>query len=110
MGLRKILTDKDPALHKVCKPVTAFDEKLHKLLDDMNVLLLLTGLQYTAVMSMMYAQAWWSRHKQLLLQAKELSLCCRQAGTRVLLITTIVLRSAVRGLLQAVQQQQQPRS
>ena len=36
MGLRKILTDKDPALHKVCKPVTAFDEKLHKLLDDMN--------------------------------------------------------------------------
>jgi len=35
MGLRKILTDKDPALHKVCKPVTAFDWKLHKLLDDM---------------------------------------------------------------------------
>ena len=35
MGLRKILTDKDPALHKVCKPVTAFDKKLHKLLDDM---------------------------------------------------------------------------
>ena len=35
MGLRKILTDKDPALHKVCKPVTAFDAKLHKLLDDM---------------------------------------------------------------------------
>ncbi len=36
MGLRKILTDKDPALHKVCKPVTAFDDKLHKLLDDMR--------------------------------------------------------------------------
>ena len=36
MGLRKILTDKEPALHKVCKPVTAFDEKLHKLLDDMR--------------------------------------------------------------------------
>ena len=36
MGLRKILTDKDPALHKVCKPVTSFDKKLHKLLDDMN--------------------------------------------------------------------------
>ncbi len=35
MGLRKILTDKDPALHKVCKPVTVFDRKLHKLLDDM---------------------------------------------------------------------------
>ena len=36
MGLRKILTDKEPALHKVCKPVTAFDAKLHKLLDDMR--------------------------------------------------------------------------
>ena len=36
MGIRKILTDKDPALHKVCKPVTAFDQKLHKLLDDMG--------------------------------------------------------------------------
>ena len=36
MGLRKILTDKEPALHKVCKPVTAFDDRLHKLLDDMR--------------------------------------------------------------------------
>ena len=36
MGLRKILTDREPALHKVCKPVTNFDEKLHKLLDDMQ--------------------------------------------------------------------------
>ena len=36
MGLRKILTDKEPALHKVCKPVTSFDAKLHKLLDDMG--------------------------------------------------------------------------
>ena len=36
MGLRKILTDKDPALHKVCKSVTDFDRKLHKLLDDMR--------------------------------------------------------------------------
>ena len=35
MGLRKILTDKEPALHKVCKPVVNFDSKLHKLLDDM---------------------------------------------------------------------------
>ena len=43
MGLRKILTDKDPALHKVCKPVTAFDEKLHKLLDDMNETLIDSG-------------------------------------------------------------------
>ena len=36
MGLRKILTDKDPALHKVCKSVENFDRKLHKLLDDMR--------------------------------------------------------------------------
>ena len=36
MGLRRILTDKEPALHKTCKPVVAFDEKLHKLLDDMH--------------------------------------------------------------------------
>ena len=43
MGLRKILTDKDPALHKVCKPVTAFDEKLHKLLDDMEETLIDSG-------------------------------------------------------------------
>ena len=35
MGLRNILTDKEPALHKTCRPVTAFDAKLHKLLDDM---------------------------------------------------------------------------
>ncbi len=35
MGLRRILTDKDPALHKVCKPVEKFDRRLHKLLDDM---------------------------------------------------------------------------
>ena len=36
MGLRRILTDKEPALHKVCKPVVSFDSKLHKLLDDMR--------------------------------------------------------------------------
>ena len=35
MGLRKILTDQDPALHKVCKPVEKFDWRLHKLLNDM---------------------------------------------------------------------------
>lgn len=35
MGLRNILTDENPALHKVCKPVTNFDTKLHRLLDDM---------------------------------------------------------------------------
>ena len=43
MGLRNILTDKEPALHKVCKPVTAFDEKLHKLLDDMRETLIDSG-------------------------------------------------------------------
>ena len=36
MGLRKILTVEDPALHKVCKPVVNFDGRLHKLLDDMR--------------------------------------------------------------------------
>ena len=40
MGLRKILTDKEPALHKVCKPVVNFDRKLHTLLDDMKETLL----------------------------------------------------------------------
>ena len=43
MGLRKILTDKDPALHKVCKPVTAFDARLYKLLDDMRETLIDSG-------------------------------------------------------------------
>ena len=36
MGLRKILTTEEPALHKVCRPVEKFDWRLHKLLDDMK--------------------------------------------------------------------------
>ena len=36
MAVREILTDKDPALHKKCHPVTQFDEKLWSLLDDMR--------------------------------------------------------------------------
>lgn len=40
MGIRNILTDKEPALHKVCKPVRSFDSRLHKLLDDMKDTLL----------------------------------------------------------------------
>lgn len=35
MALRKILNKRDETLHKVCKPVEKFDEKLHTLLDDM---------------------------------------------------------------------------
>ena len=35
MGIRKIMTDNESSLHKVCKPVTKFDWRLHKLLDDM---------------------------------------------------------------------------
>ena len=31
MALRKILTDGDPALHKMCRPVTSFDARLHTL-------------------------------------------------------------------------------
>lgn len=36
MAYRKILTDKDEALHRVCRPVEKFDEKLAILLDDMQ--------------------------------------------------------------------------
>lgn len=36
MALRKILTDKDEALHRVCRPVEKFDEKLAILIDDMH--------------------------------------------------------------------------
>ena len=36
MGLHKILTADEPALHKVCRPVEKFDWRLHKLLDDMK--------------------------------------------------------------------------
>ena len=36
MGIRKILTVKEPALHKVCRPVENFDNKLHTLLADMR--------------------------------------------------------------------------
>ncbi|MBQ6831949.1 MAG: peptide deformylase [Oscillospiraceae bacterium] len=43
MGLRKILTVDEPALHKVCKPITDFDRKLHKLLEDMRETLIDSG-------------------------------------------------------------------
>ena len=43
MGLRKILTVKEPSLHKMCRPVEQFDGKLHKLLDDMKETLLDAG-------------------------------------------------------------------
>lgn len=36
MALRTIVQDGDPILKKVCRPVTAFDEKLGQLLDDMK--------------------------------------------------------------------------
>ena len=36
MALRTILTDNDPALHKVCRPVTNFDGRLHDLIDDLK--------------------------------------------------------------------------
>ena len=36
MSLRTILTDGDPALRKVCRPVTNFDQRLWDLLDDMK--------------------------------------------------------------------------
>ena len=43
MGLRKILTDAEPALHKVCRPVEKFDWRLHKLLKDMTDTLIDSG-------------------------------------------------------------------
>ncbi len=43
MGLRKILTDAEPSLHKVCKPVEKFDKKLHALLKDMEDTLIDSG-------------------------------------------------------------------
>ena len=43
MALRKILSDKNPALHMVCKPVVNFDGRLHKLLDDMRDTLIESG-------------------------------------------------------------------
>ena len=43
MALRKILTEKEPALHKTCRPVTEFDKKLHTLLDDMRETLIESG-------------------------------------------------------------------
>ena len=36
MAIRTILTDEDPALHKKCHPVTKFDDKLGRLLDDLK--------------------------------------------------------------------------
>ena len=43
MGIRRILNHREPALHKVCKPVVNFDNKLHKLLDDMTDTLIESG-------------------------------------------------------------------
>ena len=36
MALRTILEDRDPALHKVCRPVPRFDQRLWDLLDDLK--------------------------------------------------------------------------
>jgi peptide deformylase len=43
MGLRRILTDEESALHKVCKPMVNFDERLWKLLADMRDTLIDSG-------------------------------------------------------------------
>ena len=43
MGLRKILTVDEPALHKVCRPVVNFDWRLRKLLEDMKETLIESG-------------------------------------------------------------------
>lgn len=36
MALRTIITEGDPVLNKVCRPVEKFDDRLHVLLDDMK--------------------------------------------------------------------------
>ena len=36
MAIRNIVTDSDPQLRKISREVVSFDEKLHKLLDDMR--------------------------------------------------------------------------
>lgn len=36
MALREIITQGDPVLGKICRPVEKFDSKLHDLLDDMK--------------------------------------------------------------------------
>ena len=36
MALRTIVKEGDPALTKVCRPVTEFNDRLHTLLDDMT--------------------------------------------------------------------------
>jgi len=43
MGLRRILTHREPALHMTCRPVVKFDDRLHKLLDDMRETLIESG-------------------------------------------------------------------
>ena len=43
MALRKILSNKFPALHMTCRPVEKFDAKLHNLLDDMRDTLIDSG-------------------------------------------------------------------
>ncbi len=43
MALRNILTMDNDALHKVCRPVTAFDDRLALLLDDMKQTLAKAG-------------------------------------------------------------------
>ena len=45
MALRKILNKSDEILHKVCKPVTEFDDKLGQLLDPfVDRLLMISGV------------------------------------------------------------------
>ena len=43
MAIRKIVTEGDPILNQVCRPVTSFDDRLAQLLDDMKETLALSG-------------------------------------------------------------------
>lgn len=43
MAMRKILTEEDPTLKKISRPVTKFDDRLHELLDDLKETLAQAG-------------------------------------------------------------------
>ncbi len=50
MAIREIITEGDPVLNKISRPVTKFDKKLHLLLDDMaQTLIDANGLGLAAV-------------------------------------------------------------
>ena len=58
MALRTIVTEGDECLRKVCRPVTAFNARLHQLLDDMNDTLVEASGAGLAAPSAMRSSIW----------------------------------------------------